>query len=545
MTWVDSLDFDLAFRRVQNDKRDDPYPVLLNYKDFRFIRDEFLQELKESIENSTYITEALREIPIPKSNFTMRPTGALNIYDRVIYQALIDFLSQHFEPEPCVFSYRLRSTTSNNMFVNGVDQWKSFQNEIEGFCQKFPFMLETDLAAYFEHIDLHRLGRVIADICKDCPNEVLTPMRTLLHQLLFGLNGNTRHSGIPQVCDPSSFLGNMYLDEFDKWVQREGLVYIRYVDDMRFFCKSKIEARKTLAKINMQLRLMGLFLSSAKTEIKPSEVVLEELDLHRSTMTEIDEAFRTKRNSQINDILPKLWELFDGIVKNDGGGKFRDRHFRFCIYRFRKLKAANMGEDFHPAVVNSVLERLKDMPHATDVFALYLSQFNQVDEIPEKIIRFLNSDANIYPWQEMHLLDVLIRLLNPIGNIQLNEQALLFARGVCANQNAHPACRSRSIILIGKLGDYQDRRRLRDSYDNEHDFEIKKAILIALQEMNNAERNHFYQSASEQSGASKVCVNFLLSLTEPIYHQFNPPVFEGIVDDLLVFADDDIDDIWY
>ena len=56
---------------------------------------------------------------------------------------------------------------------------------------------------------------------------------------------------IPQIYDPSSLLGNFYLDEFDKWVIRNGYIYFRYVDDMRFFCETQTEAKLILSKINI------------------------------------------------------------------------------------------------------------------------------------------------------------------------------------------------------------------------------------------------------------------------------------------------------
>lgn len=244
MSWIDALDFDLAFRRVLNDISDDPYPSLTHYKEVIRIKDEFIHEIEEKMKSDQYSYGVYRELAIPKKNFTMRPAGAINVSDRVIYQAMIDFLSGGFVPEPCVFSYHVNSPSSDRMFKSGVGQWIKFQSVVEELANEHEYMLETDLAAYFEHIDLHKLKRAVRNTCENCSDDVVNEIVDQLFSLFRSLNGHTRYSGIPQVCDPSSFLGNLFMDEFDKWAQREGFKYIRYVDDMRFFVNQRLRLNK-------------------------------------------------------------------------------------------------------------------------------------------------------------------------------------------------------------------------------------------------------------------------------------------------------------
>lgn len=312
MALIDQLDFKLAFSRILKDMDDDPYPDLLFYHDIRFKKDEFLEEISDSLANERFRPSIYRPIEIPKPNFTLRPAGYIDLKDRLVYQALIDLLAPHYEPESSVLSYRLAAPRSSRMYKNGVQQWMQFEAEIEELCHKYPFVLETDLTGYFEHIHHHRLFRRLDDVFVDI--EGLPKLKEILGTLLASWGNNTGF-GIPQICYPSSFLGNFYLDEFDKWMVRKGYAYRRYVDDMRVFAYTLPEARRILAEMIKTLRELGLYISTEKTRILPTDTVIQEFDVDREIMTTIDEAFQSRRRSLILEILPLLEDFFLSSLK--------------------------------------------------------------------------------------------------------------------------------------------------------------------------------------------------------------------------------------
>ncbi|RME60590.1 hypothetical protein D6779_01910 [Candidatus Parcubacteria bacterium] len=545
MPFVDELDFDLAWERVIKDMGDDPYPDLLHYKDVQSNWDAFRDELLESLKGDAgkYRPEAYSAIEIPKKGFTLRPAGAMHIKDRLLYQAIIDFLAPYYAPEEPVFSYRLAGKRSSWMFKPGVEQWKSFQTKVEELCHQYKWVVETDLTAYFEHIDHKYLARRIDDIFPDIARPTMRVLKQYLMKLLSGWS-NGKPYGIPQVNNPSSFLGNIYLDEFDKWMVRNNYVYLRYVDDMRVFANTEAEARRKLAEMISSLRRLGLYVSSAKTRIVKSEQVLGELDDHKDTLNAIDAAFKTKRRSAIEAIIPILNDFFFSTISDENG--FRDRHFRFCIYRYRKLKAFGLGGDIHQPIVETVLSKLPELPNATDIFALYLSLFPGVPDISSVILEFLNSDYNTYAWQAAHLLEVLIRTVNPDDRQTANKCTEL-ARNIRQSQNAHPAARAKATILLGKLGDWADRRSIRDSYYGESNLEVRRAILVAVQEMNTDERKFFYKNVQNGNSDIARAVSYLKQLNVPKYHYFNPPDPEDFADEDYLHLEEDIDyyDIWY
>jgi len=148
------LDLRKAFRRVQRDKRDDVWPDIVGYRDYRRELEANLENLRERIaEPRSYQASIPLGINLPKRGFTLRPGIVPLLEDRILYQAVADCLASHFQPEPCVYSYRLSSDlSSTRMFVPGVQLWLEFQDQVATLCSEYPCIVETDIAAYFDHI---------------------------------------------------------------------------------------------------------------------------------------------------------------------------------------------------------------------------------------------------------------------------------------------------------------------------------------------------------------------------------------------------------
>src|SRR5574341_336866 len=272
MSLEETLDLSKAYRRVQHDKNDDTWPDIVGYRDYGRELDENLENLRTRLTRpASYEVSLPLGIDLPKRGFTLRPGLVPMIDDRLIYQAVADFLSPHFTAEPCVYSNRLNPDyTSSRMFVPGVELWLKFQANIERHCIEYTYVVETVLTAYFDHIShdllLHRLDDLFSD---RLDNITLREIKQILQRLWKRWSKVGHRFGIPQVNEASSFFANLYLDELDKWMLRHGYIFLRYVDDMRIFVRDEPSARKALAELIIQLRDMGLYVGSTKTTIKP------------------------------------------------------------------------------------------------------------------------------------------------------------------------------------------------------------------------------------------------------------------------------------
>ena len=82
--------------------------------------------------------------------------------------------------------------------------------------------------------------------------------------------------GIPQGYSSSDILAKIYLDPVDRGMVNAGFKHLRYVDDIRVFCRTSLEAKQALLKLNDLVRRRGLNLQSAKTRIiKASDARIE------------------------------------------------------------------------------------------------------------------------------------------------------------------------------------------------------------------------------------------------------------------------------
>jgi len=536
MSLNEHLDLHKAYKRIQQDKRDDTLPDIANYRDYERLLNENLEILRSQIHiPNQYQAKTPSFIDIPKKGFTLRPVALPKIDDRIIYQAVADFLAPHFQPEPCVYSNILsRELNSSRMFLPGVDLWLKFQNDVEIFCTKFPYMVETDITAYFEHIGHRLLTNRIQDIfAKKVDETVLKDIKVLLPRLWRRWNKN-KDFGIPQVNDASSFFANLFLDELDKWMLRQGYIFLRYVDDIRVFTQDEPTARRALADLITELRDMGLYVASGKTSIKETSVVLAELREKSERMNLIETEIKSGVPARLEVAAQMLQEFIAELINDPE--KFNDRQFRYCVNRFKRLKVNKLALDAHDNIANEVLNRLTTMPYSTDIFIDYLSLFSESENVQRRTIEFLESNYNIYPWQELLLIELLIRLeILP----ELQDRALSVSRVIARSNYKHPACRERAFVFWGKNGDYADRREIRARYHNETQEEIKRAILFAIQEMQTGERNNFLATASNDSTALKMTADYIQSLSGSLYHYYKPPSGFEISED---WDSNDIDD---
>ena len=133
-------------------------------------------------------------------------------------------------------------------------------------------------------------------------------------------------------------------------------------------------------------------------------------------------------------------------------------------------------------------------------------------KIKTSLISFLRSKDNIYGWQEMWILDCLIRF----HTRSMISGDLDYFDEVSKDLRRHPLCRSKAILLIGKFGDQHRRSELMSRFSTESDPIIKRAIIIACQQLNLAERNPFYKMARSDEPTVQT-VAYVESLSRPKY----------------------------
>jgi hypothetical protein len=186
--------------------------------------------------------------------------------------------------------------------------WPVFDENTRRIFQieKYRFLATSDIAAYFENIQLPILRD---QLLKHLPNEPeLVNLMFLFLESWCDRTGDGRahHRGIPQGNFVSSFLGNVFLipldEAFNKLEREYDIKYFRYMDDVRIFTKNREDARRCVLVMARILRSLHLNIQTAKTKI---------YDEHQS---EVSRLLIDERVDELSRLIADMQQKYRGSV---------------------------------------------------------------------------------------------------------------------------------------------------------------------------------------------------------------------------------------
>jgi hypothetical protein len=496
-----TLDLELAWKRVKSDQYDDLVPDILELRDVDHDKKTVINGIRQALDNA-YAASDLLSIDVPKKGYTLRPCCYMTPEDRIVYQAAADYISQHVQepPSSCVFSHRLNPRlNSKSMFKFWKNEWLKWRKEMRGVYNdgkgRYCCLLRTDIAAYFEQIDYDILRTAILDKqVRD--TRILDLLRNMLKKWAVS---KARHIGIPQGCDASSYLGNLYLTNLDKHMVRHGFKYYRYSDEIYIFVEDEPKARKAIKAMTEILRGLHLNLQEAKTDIITDHltIVKEIGNDDEDKKKDFDYEFTRKRKKGRLEQIDKA-EVAQRYRKVTGAGKAKKvdaSDFKWCLTKLRTLRDARAAR--------FILKRLGDMAFLANSFSHYLQIFANRKDVKTKIVNFLNSPNNIYEWEEMWLLLALSKA-KKLDSVHLDT-----VRKIVEDTSRHWAPRAAAILVLGQLGDETDRQWLADLYTKEYNMYIRRAIPTSVHSLSLPARNAFYSRIASDSKATGRLVKYL------------------------------------
>lgn len=199
--------------------------------------------IRGKLQEGTYVPAPVLGVEIPKASGGRRLLGIPSVQDRVIQQAIHQVISPLFERKFSEHSYGFRPGRSAHDAVRAARQF------IE---EGKRWVVDIDLKAFFDQVDHDILMR---EVRKEVTEKSVLKLigKYLKAAMMVGGERRKRDKGTPQGGPLSPLLANIYLHPLDKELERRGLSFVRYADDIAIYVSSPRAAERVLLSITQWL----------------------------------------------------------------------------------------------------------------------------------------------------------------------------------------------------------------------------------------------------------------------------------------------------
>ncbi len=232
------------------------------------------QALRKDILEGNYRPQAVRKVEIRKPEGGTRMLGIPTVTDRLLNQAIAQWLSPKYEQEFSNYSYGFREGRDAHQ---AVMQAQTYLNE------GYEWVIELDLEKFFDRVNHDKLMGLLAK--KVTEKRTLKLLRSYLNS---GIMEDgvviTRIEGTPQGSPLSPLMSNIVLNELDKELQSRGHRFVRYADDCSIYVRSEKSAQRVLETITEYIESkLKLKVNRTKSKVSPpTESTLLGFSFYRS-----------------------------------------------------------------------------------------------------------------------------------------------------------------------------------------------------------------------------------------------------------------------
>jgi AcrR family transcriptional regulator len=498
---IDKINWDVALKRIIQDlKSDFVYAPHLSFI-YNKAGKKLISALKQELKSGTFNPSVPLTIEVPKSfrirvavaakrlgpNFS-RPGSILLPRDRLFYQVLADRAGPIIQAKidgNRSFSHTLAPGDSPAMFLPTRKCWSDLQAALTEYAKDpaVNYVLKIDVANFFGSLNQHTMINVLND------SGYPKGLSSRLEALLTSYTGERSSRGILQGMFPSDLFGNFYLAPIDQFLDDCGVPSARYVDDIYIFLADVNGADQLLRQLIPALRSYDLVLNEAKSVIMPKSALnTEEPDLEALFAAAVEEiaeqvededldtdyGFQAEWTGPIDTEeleLKATTLLFDSISEYPG---HEENIERFCLPLFSKAGSSH--------AVKHVIDAFKKRPSMTQIYASYLANFLDTDEV-QSFLEEVLTEVSLLDWQRIWILAALLQ------GAQADEKSVKVALSILKDANRHDAVRAVAAIFVGRFGSHVRRKNLISIYKNVSSY-VQAAIYYSSIQWPAAERSN-------------------------------------------------------
>ena len=216
------------------------------------------KKIKESIFNGTYKVGAVEQRQIVNRKGKKRTISLMNSIDRFIFRALYQKMASEWEKQFSQYSYAYQN---NKGVLTAVEQAAKYMEEGKDRS------VELDIQNFFDNINhsiiISKLKAGIEDVrVLDLLIAYLTC--TLLDDHVF----HQMEQGVLQGGPLSPLLANVYMNELDHYMEKQGYSFCSFGDDINIYCSTYEEATVAFSDVTARMeKIEQLPLNHGKTGI--------------------------------------------------------------------------------------------------------------------------------------------------------------------------------------------------------------------------------------------------------------------------------------
>lgn len=235
-------------------------------------KDKNIQILSERLRGGAYKSTEITRFYIPKHSGLHRPISFLYLDDLIVYQAISNIIAEKFHKKRVVvenknvFSNIYTKNINNDIFFfqKWQDNYKNYLKKIKYYYKnKNQWVASFDLSSYYDTISHQTLLKQISrnaypdfkKLLADCLNQWSSTKKEKLGH------------GIPQGPNASNLIGEIYLLPIDIALSKSRIKYVRYVDDIKIFGKTREEVLNGIILLEQECKERGLIPQAKKYEI--------------------------------------------------------------------------------------------------------------------------------------------------------------------------------------------------------------------------------------------------------------------------------------